>query len=386
MLTSAHTHQLNTEEQTMPSNVFKRVQADGSIVYGARRTVDGRQKPLGTFATREEAWEAVAIDKRGANTPENELLGRELSAKWIRQHVAGLSEATQRNYGRAQKLFDDRFGDQRVVTITRDELSSWALDQTEGNVRSIFSMFEWARTLELLSRPTNPLAGITGRPPATRHRYRVLTAHELGQLASAHDRLPALVAPAMRALVIVAGRSALRPGELFALRWKHIDFDKRQIHVAASVDVTGSEKPPKNGLERDVALTPDAEDALRALGQRSPEQYVFTLAHGSPFRKTSLAYWFEKMRERAGFPGYRFYDLRHTALTYLYVDLQLPSYVVAAQAGHQDNGRLIERRYGHPQHAQALAQILEASDRVTSEEAAEASEVTTGYREERRSA
>jgi integrase len=370
------------EVQAMPSNVFPRK----SGRFGARHRVAGKVVPLGTFDTEAEAWEAVAIAKRGEHIPEAELLVSELAQKWIDQHVATLAPATRRSYERARQIFERTFGAQRVVAVTRPELAAWALDQTEQDVRSIFSMFAWARTMRLLSAPENPMQGIKGRPPAKRHRYRVLTAEELEQLAAGADTLPALIAPAMRAITIVAGRTAIRPGELFALRWRDVDFEARTIEVRRSVDITGNEKAPKNGMERTVVLTREAGAALEDLGRRGPDDLIFTLAHGGQFKKTSLAYWFNKQRERAGFPDFRFYDLRHTALTYLYVDLKLPSYVVAAQAGHQDNGRLIERRYGHPQHMKALQEIRDAEDRVTAQTPPSGHRVTEGFSREARHA
>lgn len=350
----------------MPSNVFPRPLADGSIRYGARRRVKGKVKPLGTFDTPEEAWEAVAIDKRGGHVEPSAITWQEVGEKWTRQHVSRLSPATQQNYARALTKFTDQFGSDRAATTGRDELSDWSIDNTEDNVRSMFSMIEWARDREVLALTQNPLAGIKGRPPAKRHKYRVLTGDELTTLADAALTLPALVGPVMRTMIIVAARSGMRPGELFALRWRDVDFTSATINVRASVDVTGKEKPPKNGLERTIALTQAAADALDDLIPGEPDALVFTLMHGAQFKKTSMAYWFDKIRDRAGFTGYRFYDLRHTAATYLYVDLQLPSYVVAAQLGHQDNGALIERRYGHPEHARSLDAIREADSRVTS--------------------
>lgn len=52
----------------------------------------------------------------------------------------------------------------------------------------------------------------------------------------------------------------------------------------------------------------------------------------------------------------RFYDLRHTCATRL-LERGAHSYEVAYQLGHYDNGRLVERRYGHPAAGKALDRI-----------------------------
>lgn len=69
--------------------------------------------------------------------------------------------------------------------------------------------------------------------------------------------------------LLVALRTGLRPGELFALQWTHVDFDRREVSVEFTA--TGPRLGPPKTLSsvRRVPLPPDALRALRELRLRS---------------------------------------------------------------------------------------------------------------------
>jgi integrase len=60
---------------------------------------------------------------------------------------------------------------------------------------------------------------------------------------------------------------------------------------------------------------------------------VFTTAHGSPIEPRNLNRHWYGVRERAGLPGVRLHDLRHTCVTLL-LDAGVPPHIVRAIAGH----------------------------------------------------
>jgi integrase len=64
-------------------------------------------------------------------------------------------------------------------------------------------------------------------------------------------------------LVLLGGEAGLRLGEMMALRWKHVDLDKRQVCVAES-DWKGRVTVPKGGTIRYVGMTARLERTLRA--------------------------------------------------------------------------------------------------------------------------
>lgn len=143
-------------------------------------------------------------------------------------------------------------------------------------------------------------------PASPRHRERVLSQEEETRL------LEALTVGALRdengkfskaprctwikPMVVVAIESAMRRGELLALRWEHVDLQRR----VAFLPVT------KNGHSRHVPLSLRAVETLKAL-PRSIDGRVFPLSHWTVEQS------FEGGRNRAGLDNLRFHDLRHTA-------------------------------------------------------------------------
>ena len=97
----------------------------------------------------------------------------------------------------------------------------------------------------------NPAKAIR-RPQVNNARERRLRGDEEARLLAACDtgRIAC-----MKALIIVAGDSGMRRGELLGLQWRDVALDRR----IASLSLT------KNGSARQVPLTSRAVEAIRSL-------------------------------------------------------------------------------------------------------------------------
>jgi integrase len=135
----------------------------------------------------------------------------------------------------------------------------------------------------------------------------------------------------------------MRPGEVFALRWRDVDLGEKTIRVRARIGRGGEEDLPKSNRERTILLPPPAEAALREMPRYM--DFVFRGARGKPLRRSSVAHHWRKLEA-----GVDIYDLRHFAAHHMYVTLGQPARVVAVQLGHRDGGRLVETLYGHGDH------------------------------------
>jgi integrase len=127
--------------------------------------------------------------------------------------------------------------------------------------------------------------------------------------------------PIIRALILFAGYTGMRPGERFGLEWDDIDFERMRVRISRRV-YKGRTALPKNSKIRTVVLTPEAAVAL-GTGKRA-----------------LLA----------------FYELRHRAAQWMYVELGMHERLVAVQLGHTDGGKLVRELYGHGDHG-ALDEI-----------------------------
>lgn len=173
---------------------------------------------------------------------------------------------------------------------------------------------------------TNPVASVR-KPPAPQGRDRVLSAEEESQLLTA-------LAPTgrrntwLRPMAILSLETAMRRGELLALRWSNISLENQ----TAFLPIT------KNGKSRTVPLSRKAVDLLSEL-PRCIDGSVFPInapAHHKAFKRAC---------RRAGLVDLHWHDLRHTAITRLAT--KLPNLIeLAAVSGHRSLTML--KRYYHP--------------------------------------
>jgi len=123
-----------------------------------------------------------------------------------------------------------------------------------------------------------------------------------------------------RALILMAGFTGLRWGELAALHREHLDLLRGSVDVRYSVsEVNGhiEEVGTKTGERRTVPLPKFLCDVLlEHLGQfSSPDGHVFASPEGGPLRRQNFySRYFKPALGRAGLdPKLRFHDLRHSA-------------------------------------------------------------------------
>lgn len=183
---------------------------------------------------------------------------------------------------------------------------------------------------------SNPVQ-LVRKPPSPAGRNRILSPDERAKLLAALDPVGRRN-PWTKPLVVLALETAMRRGELLALRWEHIDLDRRTALLPET----------KNGEARTVPLSSVAVGVLRAM-PRSITGKVF------PFNGfAAAAASFKHAVDRAGIPDLRFHDLRHTAVSTMAE--KLPNIIeLSAVSGHKSLAML--KRYYHVS-AEELAKKL----------------------------
>lgn len=154
-----------------------------------------------------------------------------------------------------------------------------------------------------------------------------------------------------RRLTAFALGTALRRGEILALRWQDVELLERRLHVRRSF-VRGEMGEPKSKAgRRTIGFGPRTADVLeeqwKASSNRSPESLVFCHPQlGTPLDPSRVSGYMRKAITRAGIqrPLRPWHDLRHTALTH---DAAAgnPSVYVQARAGHAQ--ATMTERYVH---------------------------------------
>jgi integrase len=204
----------------------------------------------------------------------------------------------------------------------------------------------------------DPLAEVEP-PRAEQPEMQVLTEAEIARLLTAYRELEREAEPAerewwalTRRLVEVALGTALRRGELLALRWRDVELLEGRLHVREAL-VRGRFGAPKSrSSRRMLELGPRTAATLQEQWQasryRADDSLVFCHpALGSPLdpSKLSRAYMRPALaRARIEKPFRPWHDLRHTALTHE-AAAGNPQAYVQLKAGHSQGS--ITERYIH---------------------------------------
>jgi integrase len=214
-------------------------------------------------------------------------------------------------------------GELAIGEITSELVRVWHASLVKARTRSVAAK-AYVRLRQILGQAVkddrlakNPCR--IDRGGLERHsEQRFINLGQLYQLADA-------IEPRYRALVLTAGLTGLRQGELFALRRRDLDLAGGWIHVRrkrirlASGEVIEDEPKTEAGLRR-VAVGQRLGDELRhhvrAYTPKGLEAYVFTTGTGLPLDRNNFRQrtW-EPATAKTGLGGLRFHDMRHTAGT-----------------------------------------------------------------------
>jgi integrase len=201
-------------------------------------------------------------------------------------------------------------------------------------------------------------------PPKFRWLKTVPTEFDWLRPAEA-DRLLVSVAhePKWLAMFTLALRTGLRRGELFALRWCDIDFDRKMVDVHRSLyrrRVTTT----KNHRRRSVPLTTDTLDALHHWRPAHGTGPVFPGSDGGyepgPGRANRMLH---RALDAVGIRRIRVHDLRHSFASHL-VLRGVPLRVIQRLLGHHSITQT--ERYAHVADESLTAAIamLEPTSRI----------------------
>lgn len=180
----------------------------------------------------------------------------------------------------------------------------------------------------------------------------------------------------LEALYVTAILLGLRRGELIALRWQDIDFERSDLTVA------GSTQRLKGGLQRTEPKTARSyrtirmprsvrtslqEHRKRQLARSTPDRewrgngegLVFISSVGTAIEPKNVLRDFKKLLEGLELPRHRFHDLRHTFAS-IALQQGVPIHVVSNILGHASI-RITIDTYGHiyDQSRQAAADMID---------------------------
>jgi integrase len=270
----------------------------------------------------------------------------ELKAK-IGDNMKLITAANYKTFALSHVVPD--LGSKLISKITANDITSYLANKRLKLSKAttkllhcvLLGIFTYAVRHNYLKR--NVMVDFKVRAPSSEaERIRVPSIAEVKRLLQVLDtrvhKGDRLVALRRRAGIPLAAFCGLRLGEICALKWEHVRFDKGVIEVRHSFNRLDGLKLPKSkaGL-RDVPISPIDLAPLMELFSacKSPtEGYVFETRAGHPYMPAKFydAIWapvLEKAgwRDANGKPKYHFHALRHVAASLMIQDGLTPLHV-----------------------------------------------------------
>jgi integrase len=253
---------------------------DGRRIH--RRIVLGTSKDLKTIASAREM--AVGL-RREINLNDVRIRRESIKLADLSQHFqqrelangnARIAYSTKKAYASyLEKWIEPRWGEYRLLDIRAVEVESWlrSLNRAPGTrckIRNVMSLlFNHGRRHDLCDR--NPIQWV--RQSAKRRATPDILTRDEVQMLLANLRFRE------QTMVLLAVTTGLRRSELFALKWKDVDFHTKQIDVTRSIvqNVIGicktetSQKP----VPAHDGLVETLRQWYRQTPYQSPESWVF---------------------------------------------------------------------------------------------------------------
>jgi hypothetical protein len=282
----------------VPSNVFPRGRR-----YGARITVDGREKHLGYHATREGAEAAVARARGADLPPMSEMSTVDVwAACWQQLYPGRRNAETERHNAQMVAGFVREHGHRAIADVTPLIAQAWAV-RSPGTVRYLRLMFAKAVKAGLVDRnvwdAVETQGAVTPRiPPTPAELERIL--------ASARARGGWWLHFAD--LIVFTAYSGLRLEEV-------ADVQAQDRLESGRVVVRGKRRAGEAGPRVRVAAVfgPGRE----ALDRQTPMVgRVWRSQTGRRLNKHSVGRAFARLAEEASYSG-TFHALRHFCATWL---------------------------------------------------------------------
>jgi integrase len=354
--------------QRVTGHISLRKRKRGPVWYLRYRLADGRQvqkllgpawaekgRPISGYFTKkmaqDELREVLSQARSGTlpgSQPRSGHTFGDACAEWLRyvEHDKQRRPSTLSDYRNTVNghLLPEFGADTPLEQITTDRIELYRarmLDEGKITRRSIQKTLvllhgilkRAKRNRRIIVNPAEDVERVTVKRTGD---FNVLSAVEVAAVTRAAEN------EQDAAIYTVAAFTGLRLGELRALRWRDVEFDKRSLRVCGSYTL-GQLGPPKSGRIRSVPLIDQAAVALDGLSRRElfvgPDDLVFCTPLGHPFDADSLRQRFYEALDKAGLGAKRtgskpivFHDLRHTFGT-LAVEAW-PLHDVQAYMGH----------------------------------------------------
>ena len=343
------------------------------------------------YVNRKQKWKAAGKNKKTAERMLADVVGQiykgeyrelpsitfgEFAQKWLDEQARfRVTSGTLVNY---KSLLNNHilptFATKKLASIRFDDIQAFiAYEMDEGRLQP--------QTINLLLRPLNGIfkyavrSGYLRENPAQYVETPKVIHPEMDFLTRDEVTLFLQHVPGRwYALFLTAVMTGMRRGELLAMRWGNLDWNRRQYFINETLSQRTGEfhEPKSEKSRRAVDLPPTLLKVLRQHRLRQNEEklesgpkyhdegLMFCQKNGKPFDAANLLKWvFFPVLKKAGIRRVRFHDPRHTYVSLLIAQGENPKYI-QSQLGHASIKTTMDR-YGHlmPETRQDAAKRLD---------------------------
>lgn len=347
----------------MRGHIRKRGKSSWAVVVELPRDPEAgkrRQKWITVRGTRREAEkvlaEVLAKLGRGAPALPSRMTLKEFFERFLDAKRGSVRESTLSGYRKAFKAFLRELGKEtRLDQITPLHLQGAVsalqkqMKPSSARLYCLFAKAAFGQAVKWGLLPENPMDRVV-LPKAEEREVQVWDEEEAARL------LEAASGHRLFALFRLALATGMRIGEIAALRWEDVDFERGRIRVARTVSGKGYDRPKTGRGVRTVPVDLETVSALREHKKRQAEErlryglgwnsenLVFCTRGGRRYYHAGIAWSFNRLVEKAGVKRIRVHDLRHTHATLL-LKHGVPPKVVAERLGHDVSVTM--RTYAH---------------------------------------
>lgn len=312
------------------------------------KTVKGTKKEA-----KAEMRRLISEVEHGKSLKQSSMTVKEWIAKWMELYITPYIEETTRvGYKTKLKCYiHPMLGDIKIKSLRAEHIQRMVNDMlakglSPKNIRDTYNIVNASmkKAVALKEILYNPCEGVE-LPKQKKYRAKVYdtkTIHEILDIAKGSDIYLA---------ILILTTVGLRRGELLALRWENIDFDKQIIKVRENM-VRGEDgfilKAPKTeaGI-RDIHIGKDLVEILKeAHTQYKVDRmryglgfqdlgFVIRQEDGSPLHPDSMTRKWIRFIKANDLPQIRLHDLRHSNATAL-IRAGVSPKVVSERLGHAD--------------------------------------------------
>jgi integrase len=322
--------------------------------WQARAFHDGKEFTK-SFATQDEAIRWKREQERSMERGEwidpslSSITFAEWATKWL-EAKTDITPSTRRGYiARLNTHLLPAFGELKLTSISNNDIGKWmasstesqmgltALKQSHGVLRQILE----AAVLD--GRLIRNAAKGVSLPRTKPKEKTALTLNQLRALANECGEF--------QALVLFAGTTGMRWGEIAALQCKDVSLLNKSIYVGKAISsglkgekILGGTKTHQN---RTIPFSKELLPALTHLIEnKNPESNLFQMpGYGSLDYNNFMTRYFRPALERCGLQGVGFHSLRHTTASLL-ISQGTPITTVSKILGHASTQMTLDV-YGH---------------------------------------